>query len=94
MTREPVVSLVVGLIVAACALLVAFGVPVTPEQVTALGGFAVAAIGLAVWVRSKVRPTAKGEAGEKGQVEPITLLIYVIVAIILIVVLFKVLDRL
>lgn len=59
MSNEPVVSLVVGLIVAGAALLVAFGVPVTGEQVTALSGFAAAALGVAFYVRSKVTPTKK-----------------------------------
>lgn len=36
----------------------------------------------------------EGEDGERGQTEPLTLLIYVIVAVILIVVLFKVLNQL
>jgi flagellin-like protein len=39
-------------------------------------------------------PNEKDPAEERGQTEPITLLIYVIVAIVLIVVLFKVLEEL
>lgn len=97
MTNEPVMTLVVALIAAGAGLLAAFGVDVTAEQTAALSAFAVAALGLGVWVRSKVFPVARARgklADERGQAEPVTLLIYVIVAVILIVVLFKVLERL
>lgn len=57
MSNEPVMSLVIGLVTAACALLIAFGVPLTTEQTAAIVAFAGAAIGLGVWVRSKVTPT-------------------------------------
>jgi len=56
MSNEPVVSLVVGLIATGAALLAAFGVPVTGEQIAALSAFATAAVGVAVYVRSKVSP--------------------------------------
>ena len=59
MPGEPVVSLVVGLIAAACTLLVAFGVHLSQEQIEALSGFAVAALGVAFYVRSKVTPVRK-----------------------------------
>lgn len=59
MGTEPVVSMVVALIVAGGALLVAFGVHVTDEQIAAILTFAVAALALAFWVRSKVTPTKK-----------------------------------
>lgn len=100
MKKEPVMTLVVALIAAAGGLLAAFGVNVTDAQVAALSTFAVAALGLGVWVRSKVRPTAKAPAGpqslasERGQAEPFTLLIYVIVVVILVLILLKVLDHL
>jgi uncharacterized membrane protein len=99
MKNEPVMTLIVALIVAAGGLLAAFGVNVTDEQIAALSAFAVAALGLGVWVRSKVAPTTKGltmyrARSDRGQVEPLTLLVYVIVFVILLVVLFKVLDRL
>jgi hypothetical protein len=57
--NEPVVALVVALIVAGGGLLAAFGVDVTDAQIAALSTFAVAALGLALYVRSKVTPTAK-----------------------------------
>lgn len=63
MSNEPVVSLVVGLIAATGALLAAFGVDLTAEQTAALSGFAVAALGLAVYVRSRVTPTRKQPKG-------------------------------
>lgn len=94
MKQEPVVTLVVALIAAAGGLLAAFGVDVTGEQIAALSTFAVAAIGLAVFVRSRVTPSKSGRSGDAGQAEPITLLVYVIVAIILVAILLKVLDRL
>lgn len=59
MSNEPVVSLVVGLIAAGAAVLAAFGVPITAEQVAALSGFAAAALGVAFYVRAKVTPTKK-----------------------------------
>jgi hypothetical protein len=101
MKNEPVLVLVTALIVAGGGLLAAFGVNVTDEQIAALSAFAVAALGLGVWVRSKVAPVAKDGPDkalarmrqERGQVEPLSLLVYVIVFIILIVVLFEVLDR-
>lgn len=92
MTNEPVVSLVLGLIAATAGLLTAFGVDLTPEQIAALGTFAGAALGVAFFVRAKVTPTGK-LGGERGQAEPLTLLIYAIVAVILVVLLLKVLDR-
>jgi adenine-specific DNA glycosylase len=59
MSQEPVMTLIVSLIAASGALLAAFGVEVTPEQIAALSTFAVAAIGLGLWVRSRVTPTCK-----------------------------------
>lgn len=79
MRQEPVVTLVVALIAAAGGLLAAFGVDVTGEQIAALSTFAVAAIGLAVFVRSRVTPTPKG-SGEKG----LTLVEALIVLLILV----------
>ncbi len=61
MSTEPVVSLILGLIAAGIALLVAFGVDLTTEQIAAITAFATAALGLGVYVRSKVTPTAKLE---------------------------------
>jgi hypothetical protein len=59
MSKEPVMTLAVAFIAAACGLLAAFGVDVTPEQAGALGAFAVAALTLGAWVRSMVTPTKK-----------------------------------
>ena len=59
MKQEPVVTLVLGLIAAGVALLVAFGVDITPGQAGAIAGFAAAALGLGLYVRSKVTPTGR-----------------------------------
>lgn len=56
--REPAVIL--GLVGAAIALGVGFGLPVTPAQTGLIMGF-VSAV-LAVWVRSKVVPTEKANS--------------------------------
>lgn len=95
MTQEPVVTLVVALIAAAAALLAAFGVDITPEQIAALSAFAAAAIGLAFYVRSKVTPTWKLPAdretlkarvtGERGTTLVEALLVIFIVLVILVV---------
>lgn len=61
-SNEPVVGLVLGLVAAGVALLVAFGVDITPEQGAAIAGFVAAALGLGLYVRSKVTPTKKGDA--------------------------------
>lgn len=84
MSNEPVVSLVVGMIAAGAAVLAAFGVPVTAEQIAALSGFAAAALGVTFYVRSKVTPTAKAPPdGEAG----ITLIEVLVVLLIVLVVL-------
>lgn len=57
MSKEPVVTLVLGLVGAAVALLVAFGVSITEAQCAAIGAFVVAAVGLGLYVRSKVTPS-------------------------------------
>lgn len=59
MSKEPVVSLVLGLIAAGVALLVAFGVDITAEQAGAMATFAGAALALGFYVRSKVVPAKK-----------------------------------
>ena len=59
MSNEPVISMVVALIAAGGALLAAFGVDLTTDQIAAISAFAVAALALAAWVRSQVTPTAK-----------------------------------
>lgn len=91
MSNEPVVSLVVGLIAAGAAVLAAFGVPVTAEQIAALTGFAAAALGVAVYVRSKVTPTGKATpgAGERGLslLEALVVLLLVAVAVLAVIVL-------
>lgn len=70
MPGEPVVSMVVGLIAAACTLLVVFGVHLSQAQIEALSGFAVAALGLAFYVRSRVTPTRKrARPASRGPVE-------------------------
>jgi hypothetical protein len=86
MNNEPVVSLVVGLITAGAAVLVAFGVHVTPEQIAALCGFAAAALGVGFYVRSKVTPTRKLPGGEAGLtlVEVLVVLLIVLVVLILV----------
>lgn len=61
MSNEPVIALVLGLVSAAVGLLVAFGVHITEVQGGAIAGFVAAALGLGVYVRSKVTPT-KGES--------------------------------
>lgn len=59
MTNEPVISLVLGLVAAAVALLIAFGMHITEAQGAAIGGFAAAALALGFYVRGKVTPTSK-----------------------------------
>lgn len=59
MSKEPVLTAVTGLVVAAIALLVAFGVHVTQLQTAAIVGFVGAVYVVAALVRSKVRPVAK-----------------------------------
>lgn len=55
--NEPVMTLVISLVGALLALLAAFGVDLSPEQIGAIGGFVVAALGFGLYVRSKVKPT-------------------------------------
>lgn len=97
MKNEPVMTLVVALIAAGGGLLAAFGVDVTGEQIGAISAFAVAAIGLGVWVRSKVTPTGKQDVSrlgdERGLTEPLTLLIYVVILIVVVIFLFELLGR-
>lgn len=59
MRNEPLLTAITALVLATIALLVAFGVHVSEEQRTAIGGFVVALYGVAVYVRSKVTPTRK-----------------------------------
>lgn len=58
-THEP--ALWIGILSAALDLVIAFGVPVSPEQRTAVLGFGAAILAIlgAVYVRSQVTPTAK-----------------------------------
>jgi len=67
MPGEPVVTLVVALIAAAGGLLAAFGVDLSAAQIEALTGFAVAALGLAFYVRARVTPTRKRKAGPRSR---------------------------
>jgi hypothetical protein len=86
MTKEPVMSLVLGLIAAAGVMLTAFGVNVTPAQTAAIGGFAVAALALGLYVRSRVTPdTKKRKARERGLtlLEVLVLLLLVLVVLLL-----------
>lgn len=57
--REPVLTAITGLVSAAIALLVAFGVTITATQTAAIVGFVAAAYAVALLVRSAVTPTAK-----------------------------------
>lgn len=56
-SREPVMTLSIGLIAAGAAVLVAFGISLTDEQILALCNLAQAALSLGLYVRSKVTPT-------------------------------------
>lgn len=57
--REPVLTALTGLIVASLALLAAFGVEFTAEQIAAITGFVAAAYGVFVlFVRNRVTPLA------------------------------------
>lgn len=56
MSNEPVLTAITGLVAAALALLVAFGVDFTTEQTAAILAFVAAVYAVAVLVRSKVRP--------------------------------------
>lgn len=60
MSREPVLVAITGLVTAALALLVAFGVDFTTEQTAAIVTFIGAAYAVAVLVRRRVTPTRKG----------------------------------
>lgn len=60
MKTEPVRTAILAVIVAACALLVAFGVHLTDTQIVALSGFAGAVLGLFEVVRGHVTPTSSG----------------------------------
>lgn len=57
--NEPVRVYLYTVLTAGVALLVAFGVDLTREQVMALLGFIVAVLGLGEAVRSRVTPTRK-----------------------------------
>jgi hypothetical protein len=59
MSNEPVLTAITGLVAAAIALLVAFGVDFTTAQTGAILGFVAAVYAVAVLVRSKVTPTRK-----------------------------------
>lgn len=58
MSNEPVRAAVVGLVTAGLALLVAFGVDLTPEHVAAIVAFVAAAFGVGELVRARVTPTS------------------------------------
>lgn len=60
-SREPVMTLAVSLIAASAAVIVAFGVHLTDEQILALSNLAQAALSLGFYVRSKVTPNPKIE---------------------------------
>ena len=69
--REPLITgaIIVSLVAAAIQLLVAFGIPVTPDQTQAIMGFItiVAPLAVAYFVRGKVTPLAdpKTNDGER-----------------------------
>lgn len=56
MNREPLLTAITALIVAAVALLIVFDVHVTNDQRDAIIGFVVALYGVVAVVRSKVTP--------------------------------------
>lgn len=58
MMTEPVLAAITALVAAAIVLLVAFGVNISDDQKEAIGAFIVALYGVAVFIRSKVTPTA------------------------------------
>lgn len=72
--NEPVISMVLGLVAAAVALLIAFGVHITEVQAGAISGFVAAALAVGFYVRSRVSPTAREErsswGSEKGEAVP------------------------
>lgn len=57
--NEPVLGLVTAFVVAAIALLVAFGVDLTDGQKLAVVGFVGAAFSLGTYVRSRVSPVRR-----------------------------------
>jgi hypothetical protein len=57
--NEPVMVAIVGFIAATIALLIAFGVHVTPDQREAIEAWVLAGVALAVAIRSLVSPTRK-----------------------------------
>ncbi len=62
-TNEPVMTAIGALVGATIAVLVAFGVHVTPVQREALEGWCIAALGLGIAVRSQVTPKRKAQPG-------------------------------
>lgn len=56
MKNEPVLTVVTGLVVATLALLAAFGLEFTSEQVAAIVGWIAAVYAAAVLIRSRVSP--------------------------------------
>lgn len=68
--KEPVMTLVLGLVAAGVALLVAFGVGISPEQGAAIAAFVAAALGLGLYVRSKVSPVKPPEPAYVESSEP------------------------
>ncbi len=78
-TTEPVRlgALIIGVIGAALALLVAFGVDLSADQQTAILGFAAAviamasAIGVGEWVRNRVTPVADPKDDEGRPLRPV-----------------------
>lgn len=82
--REPAV--IIGVVNAAIALAVGFGLNVSPEQVGLVNAF-VAAV-LAFVTRSQVTPIATDERGQS----PLNLLVWVLVILILVFVLLRLVD--
>lgn len=73
--REPLITgaIVVSLVAAAVQLLVAFGIPVTPDQTQAIMGFVTILAPLVVaWiVRGKVTPTADPRNNDGDKLVPV-----------------------
>lgn len=59
MKGEPVLTAITGLVAASIALLAAFGVEFTTDQVAAILGWVVAVYGVALIVRARVDPVSR-----------------------------------
>lgn len=61
MRSEPVLTVISGLVMASLALLAAFGLDFTTEQIGAIGTFVAALYAAALLIRAKVSPVSDRE---------------------------------